>query len=137
MDLKQFDLNKIAEEGVTFTLLHPNGEEFDLPEDKKPTITVAGRDSETFRAADKEEKAKLNAMSQKQRNKVDMDYLRKQSINILVKCVLGWTNIEENGKAVPCNATNKNRILRDPGYAWIMDQVEEHANDRAKLFLGK
>jgi len=137
VDLKSVNCASLAEEGVTFTLLHPNGDEFDLPEDKKPTITVAGRDSETFRAAEKEEKAKLNSMSQKQRNKVDMDYLRKQTVNILVKCVLGWTNIEEDGKSLPCNATNKNRILRDPGYAWLMDQVEEHANDRAQLFLGK
>ena len=136
MDLSKYDCSKLAEKGITFNLLDPMGEPFDLPEKKQPTITVAGKDSETYRAAEKQEKAKLNSMTQKQRLKVDVEDLQRQSINILIKCTLAWTNMEFEGKDILCTQENKDKYLRDPGYAWIIDQIGERVNDRAQLFLG-
>lgn len=137
MDLKNLDCSKLAETGITFELEHPGGHDWGLPNDKVPTLTVAGRDSETYRAAEKIEKNKMNSMTQKQRAKIDIDQLRRQTINILVKCVLGWTNLEEDGKELVCNHSNKERILRSPGYEWIVDQAEQKINDRSELFLDK
>ena len=135
MDLSQYNCAQRAEDGITFTLLDPLGRSFDLPEKKQPTITVAGRDSATYRAAEKSEKAKLSAMTQKKRNLVDMDDLNQQSTNILIKCTLQWTNMEFEKEEVLCTQENKDKYLRDPGYAWILDQIGEKVNDRAQLFL--
>lgn len=135
MDLSKFNCAERAEAGITFVLLDPTGKPFDLPKKKQPTITVAGRDSDTYRAAEKVEKSKLNAMTQKKRGVLDIDDLNRQSVNILIKCTLAWTNMEFGEEEVLCTQENKNKYLRDPGYAWITDQIGEKVNDRAQLFL--
>jgi hypothetical protein len=103
---------------ATLTLKHPTtGAELDI------TVECAGADSPAYDAAIKEI-AKGN----------EEKHVKDWQADMLAKCVVGWTNVKENGKSVVCNADEIKRICKV--YPWFREQIFAFMMDRAN-FLPK
>lgn len=107
------------------------GKDFELadPVTGQPTgitFKVAGPDSDTQHRArlalidELAEMADANGM-------VSAENREKARLNCLARCIVGW-NIMEDGQPVPFNQKNALRVLK---VAWVQQQVDAFASDRA------
>ena len=125
MDLANFNLAAQAEAGASLTILNPiDGTKTDL------VITVAGSESATYRNA-------VFAASSEYTYKDDADL--KDKIDVIDKrngvtyaaCIMGWVNMEFDGKPVEFSHDEAARILADT--PWLTDQIGAFIKDRANF----
>lgn len=128
MDLSELDLTAKADAGAEMRLNHPVTEEPLLTDDGKPiTIKVLGQDSREFRAA-----AAELAERMQNRKRLSVAAAEAQSVELLARCVKGWTGIVWEGKALPCTPDNVRMVLRER--KWVRDQIDAFVTDRAAFF---
>jgi len=125
MDLANFNLAAKAEAGASLTILNPiDGTKTDL------VITVAGSESATYRNA-------VFAASSEYTYKDDDDL--KDKIDVIDKrngvtyaaCIMGWENMEFDGKPVEFSHESAKKILADT--PWLTDQIGAFIKDRANF----
>jgi len=125
-----FDIDDIKfEEGSEMPLLHPNTFE-PLKDEKgqKVFLRLAGMDSAVYRKAQ-------NAIANKRTKgsrmiKLTAERLEADSMEIICKCTLGWSdNLKIKGKA-PKNAEEIYESAK-----WIKEQADTWIHDRAN-YLG-
>lgn len=92
------------------------------------TITVAGTYSTRYRklmdaSGDK---------SWKKRGTMEAEDSRRNTLEIIAGCVLGWDGFVASGEPFACNKTNA-CILLD-SCPWIREQVEKAMTDHASFF---
>lgn len=126
MDLAQYDITEKAERGADLVLAHPvTGEPLDA------VITLVGHDSAAYRN-------KLRDFAQQQiskgkgKPKLDLDASEKQAAELLAACTIGWSNIDEGGKAIPFSREACIDVYRK--YRWIREQVDAFVGDRGNFF---
>jgi len=134
MDLKNLDLNHLANKGSIMELLHPTDNEVltDDSKAKKPFFfRLLGSDSDVYRKALQRQ---LDASSKnKNKGKVDLEDAERKLSERCAKCVTECYLIED-GKQVECNYDEMVRIFLK--YPWIREQVDRHITDRSALMNG-
>lgn len=125
MDVSQFDVARAAETPRPLPIMAPNGEPTDI------VLQVLGYDNasvvEAVRALDRD--------SMVARGKVDMSAYREDRKRARVKAALvGWENLGIGEEETEFSAAAVDQLLGNPGFSWIIDQVEDFAGNRANLF---
>jgi len=132
MDLTDLKLASANEEGVKMELYHPIEEtSFDPP----VYITVVGVDSERYQKAQLDLRNKqFKKMQKRNRLRFEMtaEETEENAVELLAKCILGWENIEWEGKELPYSYENTKKLL---GVPWIREQVDMFVGDRANFIL--
>lgn len=135
MDLSKFDTTKGSQEGAVLEILNPlDGSKIPDKEDNPVTITVVGKDSETFRkTSNKIMAGRISRATSRGKLKLNPDELEAEAIDLLVTCTLRWSGIEVDGKELEFSQANvKTVYIRFP---WIKEQVEDFIAERVN-FLG-
>lgn len=128
MDLAKLDVTSAANAGATLTLRHPA-----TGDDMETTITLAGRDSATWKEA--ERKYADRRLAQMQRNgkmgNITTAEVEERGLKLLAAVTLDWTGVELDGKPVACTKENAEHIYAR--FAWIAEQVDGFVGDRSNF----
>lgn len=134
---KGFDLSRAAsvgqaeDEGQVVHLRDAAGE-LEYSEDGQPvTVTIAGSYSARYRKA--QDGITQRALKRKQLT-MTPEQLVENRIELVAACVLAWTEIEDQGKPLPCTKENAARLVRVA--PWVRDQLEEAQHDHAGFSTG-
>ena len=133
MDLNQ---TKTAD-SADVVLMHPaSGEPLG---DKGPdgtvanpaTITVAGKDSDTYRTFQRRLLNRRLAVKGRRDSTPTVEELEEEGLSLLVTCTLGWKNIELDGKALAFSPGAARQLYSD--FPWIREQVDAAIGDRERF----
>lgn len=135
MDLSQFDTEKAAEQGALCHLVNPATNEKLYQDDKSPVgIQVHGSDSSKYRKAQRTlNNKRLENQFKKRSQKITMEQLEEDSLELLVAVTVGWQGIVVDGE--PLEFSEKNCRELYTRFTWIREQVDEFVTDRSN-FLG-
>jgi hypothetical protein len=128
------DLASLAsvDEGSTLELRHPGTGAPLLDDDEKPiSITLAGKDSDRYRATQRAISNRLLKQGRKQTPTVEA--MEADAVEVLVACTLEWSGVVIDGEPLKCSAANARKIYTDPRCAWIREQVDAFIDDRANF----
>jgi hypothetical protein len=127
MDLSQFDTSKTSEKGVELVIINPATlEETDIK------IRLAGTDSSYYRNQIKARAEQQLSKGQKKATTVDLDKSEREGCELLAACTLGWSGIEENGKAIDFSRDAAVDVYMR--HKWLREQVDRFVGDRANFF---
>lgn len=127
MDLSKLNTAELSESGVEMQLRHlVTGELLDA------WITLCGQDSKVYRQKRRELRSK--SMQAKVADAVELS--EQHAMEVRVACTLGWRGLDEGNKPIKFSQEKALEIYTDPGYQWIVDQVDRFIGDRAN-FLPK
>jgi hypothetical protein len=127
MDLAQFDTSKTSEKGVELVIINPK-----TLEESEVKIRLAGIDSSYYRNQIKLRAEQQLSKGQKKATTIDMDKSELEGCKLLAACTLGWSGIEENGKAI--EFTYENAVDLYMRYKFLQQQVDRFVGDRANFF---
>jgi len=132
MDLTSLALASANPEGVKMELFHPVTEaSFDPP----VYITVVGIDSDTYQKAQLDQRNKQWKKMQRRnriRFEITAEETEQNAVELLAKCIVGWDNIEWEGKPLQFNYDNAKKLLT---VSWVREQVDTFIGDRANFLL--
>lgn len=122
MDLTALDLHVVEAEGADMALLHPGtGEETGV------TFRVIGYDAEAVEAATREfRKGMMNAKKRPAQEDVLSGLRRTRAKAALVGV--------EGGSGSTTTVDEFHALMDQPGFVWIVEQVEGFAGNRASFF---
>jgi hypothetical protein len=127
MDLAQFDTSKTSEKGTELVVINPaTFEETDIK------IILAGTDSSYYRNQIKARAEEQLSKGQKKQTTIDIEKSEREGCQLLAACTLGWSGIEENGKAI--EFTYENAVDLYTRHKWLREQVDRFVGDRANFF---
>lgn len=127
MDFKKLDTISAAEKGFTYTFKDMDGMETDC------TVDVIGVGSRIYKQA----KAKIDLAEQasfKRGKPLDEDTSNELWIELLAKCVKGWTNVSEGDMQVAFSYDNAVRMFTS--YPVFRNQVLEAIHDVRAMLEG-
>lgn len=118
-DFAKLDTRTASETGVPFTLRNPSSGAPILDDAKNPvTITVAGRNSDRFRAAQRE--AQQRRADAAARNiTFSPDDLANENFSYLVSVTLGWSFDTLDGAPFPFTPENVRKLWADGRWGWV------------------
>jgi hypothetical protein len=109
MDLKQLDTKTASNEGRECVIKHP-----DTGLDTDIKITVAGMDSDLFQEMNDDLKREVREKLKRGKEfELTPDEERERDYERLARATLGWSGVEEDGKAIPFSPETALRIYRD------------------------
>lgn len=130
MDLTTLDLASASSEGVKMELYHPITEvSFDPP----VYFTVVGIDSDIYQKANRElvnKRLKKNIAKGRIRLNVTAEEVEQEQVELTAKCIIGWENVEWEGKPLPYSYENAKKLL---SVSWVREQVDTWIGDRANF----
>ena len=130
MDLTTLDLASASSEGVKMELYHPITEvSFDPP----VYFTVVGIDSDIYQKANRElvnKRLKKNIAKGRIRLNVTAEEVEQEQVELTAKCILGWKNVEWEGKPLPYSYENAKKLL---SVSWVREQIDTWIGDRANF----
>lgn len=149
MDLDDLKIADVAETGVELTVVHPGTKEafeatseIDAETGKrvwtsvydKPLgmyITVLGQDSSEYQR-------RMRAWINKIRSKelVPFEDTEKYLMETRIACVVGWRGIIVGGEEIPCTKDNVRKVLTNPNYRFLCDQIDAFHSNRANFIVG-
>lgn len=122
MDLAQLDLRSVEAEGAEMALLHPGtGEETGV------TFRVIGYDTEQVETATREFRKGMMAAKKKPAQEDVLSGLRRTRAKAALVGV-------EGGSGSTTTVDEFRALMDEPGFVWIVEQVEAFAGDRASFF---
>ena len=124
MNLSDFDTSTSS--GFTFNLRNPS-----TMEQLDATVTLAGPGSEAYENAREKRDGRFKLLLQRFRtaDKIPADELQNVSKDFLVGCTTGWSGFSDNGKGIPYSKDACRKLYSNPGFAWIVDQVDKELSD--------
>lgn len=122
MDLGDLNLRAVTSQGATMDLLHPGtGEKTGV------TFNVVGYDSEAVENAARDVRREFMGA----RVKADaMDVATRRRVAMACAALVGV----EGGSGSTKTLDDFKRLMADPGYIWVIEQIEGFAGDRASFF---
>lgn len=134
MDLANIDIAAKSEEGGKLLLKNPATGEILVNDKKEPYyVIVVGRYSDTFQ---KTSRAVMNRrMKQnvgRRSVKVSAEQIDQEDTETMSRCVKEW-NLMIEKKIPPVDFDSVYRILSDPRFRWIKDQISEFVDDDANF----
>ncbi|MNS58674.1 hypothetical protein D3C72_916010 [compost metagenome] len=140
MSLTSLNTASAANEGRVMLVLHPEDRTPLLDEKKKPvTITLLGRDSDTFIQA--ENASRNRAMEQLSKNvKFSAAAAEQQTCETLARCTVDWSGIPkgwidgtDDETAAKLTEESAAALYASTGVKWLRDQVDEFVGTRANF----
>lgn len=132
MDITAFDSTGPANEGAKMEVRLPNGAPALKPDGEPVTITLLGKDSDTYqRASNALTNRALRARGQQP---VTAESALTDHINILAKVTTGWDGLTEDGAPLPFSEDNAKKLYRIAPA--LREQVTEFVNDRGNFSKG-
>lgn len=117
-DLATLDTTALGDTGADMTVEHPStGEALGI------VITLAGRDSSTYRRAQDALARKMQT-----RRKPSFEDMRAEGVELLARCTLRWQGVVDGGEAIPCTVENARALYLK--YPWLREQVDTFIADR-------
>ena len=77
----------------------------------------------------------VEKLVENKREQMDTDEVRDQIALMLAKCTASWKNLEWDGEQVPFSEEKAYEIYSDPGFEWLLDQVDNFVHS-SRNFLG-
>jgi hypothetical protein len=113
-----------ARDAERLILRHPTtGDELEA------SIELAGVDSKQYKLAARE--IQTRKLGRQRRSRIDIEEIENDATDILTACVISWSGIEENGKAVECRPEEVRRIFSE--YPFIREQVDSFVSNRGNF----
>lgn len=123
-DLAAYDgLTKAQEDGLAVDILDPAGEPTGI------IITVAGPDSERYKAA--EQKQIDKRLKRRSAAPMNAAEIAQASLEGLADCVISWSPVTLDGADLPMTAENAVKLFTR--FPWIREQVNAKAGDRTSF----
>lgn len=117
--------------GEVMTLRHPITREPILTDDKPVTFRVIGRDHPDFRDhMRKKQDKKLAATVREVPTSAALEAEYAENLSALVK---DWDGLVVDGQPVKFSPDAARRLLSDPRFPWIAEQVDEFTTARANF----
>lgn len=137
MSLLSLSTATASNEGRAMPVLHPDDRTPLKGADKKPlTISLLGKDSDTFIQADQASRTK-NMATMAKGVKFSAALMDQQVCETLARCTTGWTGIPQgwiDGSASEDPAKfsydNALALYLNPGIRWLRDQADEFVGER-------
>ena len=122
-DLASLDTSSASERGASLDVLHPTtGEKLGI------AITLAGADSPTYVQA---QRAMVNRRIRARGKQVTAEQVEDDAVDLIASCVLGWSGVLVDGKALECTKANAKELLAR--FPWIKEQCSEFMGERANF----
>ncbi len=128
-DITTLNTAKAANEGVTITLRHPETNA------KLPLkVTILGADSDKYRrVSDASLNAVFKEIAKTGKTVRTAEDVREEKINAVCDCITGWESYADGETPLDCTPENKLAVLSNPGYGWMLDQIDAGIRDRANF----
>ena len=121
MDISKLNTAALSEGGVDMEFKHPvTGAGIGA------FVKLRGPDSKAYRQA--RDEFLREAATKKIEN--PMERAEKMAMATRVACTVGFINLTIDGEEV----TDAEKLYSDPGYAWIVEQVDRFIQDRSNFF---
>jgi len=127
MDISKLDMTEHANRGAQLQVLHPVN--------KTPIegmiITLLGTDSTLYRQ-------RFAAWRQKfinTNNVPGINDAEEQAMECRAACTVNWKGMERDGKPYECTPQNVRELYSNPGYSWLVEQVDAFIQDRSNFFV--
>jgi len=130
MDLSSLDTSKACDEGSVMQLRHPGTGEPLENDDKSPmTLTLLGRDSPRFKAA---QNARVNRRIQTAApgTKITAEAIDSDGVDLVVDATTGWNVTIDGDKPEFTSASAKAAYIRFP---WMREQADAWIANRANF----
>lgn len=127
MDISKLNMTEHADRGAQLQLLHPV--------DKTPlegvTVTLLGADSTLYRNRLAAWRGKFMSS-----NKAPaLNDAEEQAMECRVACTVSWQGMELGGKPYECTPENVRELYSNPGYSWLVEQVDAFIQERSNFFV--
>lgn len=93
------------------------------------TVRIAGTYSSLYRRTSE---AQQQRQLKQRRTTLTGEQLRKNRIELVAACVLGWDGFTDNGQPFPCTKENAVRLLDT--LPWVFEQLEQAQADHQGFF---
>ena len=126
-DLTKLDIIAKSEAGTPMMVLHPKDGAPIRNDDQKPiTITLKGRNSQAFKAANRviQERNRERAARGVTSNDEEA---RQNEIEFLTAVTVTWDFSELDGQPFPPTPDNIRKLWSDARFSWIADQASRFA----------
>lgn len=127
MDLSKLNMTEHADKGAKMQVLHPaTGEVLD-----GVTITLLGDDC----TLQKQRYAELRRNAFKNKNQIDkaLDRAEETALDLRISKTIAWEGIDWNGGPFECTPENVRKIYSDPGFSWLVEQVDRFTAERSNF----
>lgn len=123
-DIAKFDTRTRSESGAAMQVRHPStGAPFLDPDSHQPlTITLLGRNSDTFRRVQREITQRDADRAAASVVKTDEDFERER-FDILVACTVGWSFDQLEGQPFPHGPDTVRKLWGDNRWPWLRTQA--------------
>lgn len=127
------DLANTLTDSAVLTVTHPvTGLPLKMKDDVLVTLSLAGMDSDRYRAADRENtNNRLKLRASGARVKMTAEELEAEALEIIVACTVGWTGVFDDGEEVPFSAANVRTLYTK--VPWLRQQADVFIHDRANF----
>lgn len=135
MDLAQYDTKKASEDGAEFALKDPATKRPIKGDDGENVIFhVIGKHSETYIKAQTRITNRRLKEVRGRGPQSSAEELEDEAIELLSVAVVSWTNnFKVDALQLECTPVNVRRLLSDPRFRWIREQVDEFVGDIANF----
>jgi len=130
MDLSEIKLTEKSNDGAKMDLIHPVSGEILMDGDGNSMyIRVAGVYSDHYQKSSRSVMDR-RLSKQKGRKKVNItaEQMENENTETIARCVIDW-NILVNSVVPPCDFENVYKVLIDPQFRWIREQIEDFMED--------
>jgi hypothetical protein len=139
LDLSTLDVAEPAEQGTDVELENPfTGEPLLGADDRPVTWTLRGEDSPSVRKVIRKQQDRRNERITKGRG-VDLDAktLEAQATDRLLAATIRYSaNFPPlDGEPIPYSESNARKLLTDPRFSWIPEQLNNALGDRKRFLL--
>lgn len=136
MDLLQFDTKAAAEAGYRHNLENPFTLEPMLDDNGDPYyIDVVGGDAGDVVAISRQIADQRMERIQKTKSiVVESTLTRQEDVQIIAAATRGWYLPPIDGESIPWSKDNAKKILADPRFPWIMEQLNKVIGERKRFF---
>ena len=133
MDLSNYNVEKMAEQGAWMELENPEDGSV-LQTDEKPVrIKLLGTDSKTWRNKNREyQRQRIARMARTRSKNIDYSMSDEDACQMLAECTVEWEGIQENGEAIEFSVDAAYDLYMK--YVWMREQVDVFVGDRANFF---
>lgn len=130
-DLSKVNSTKASEDGRWMIMRHPvTKEELVDDEGNVAKILLAGPDSKVMREAERKS-IKRHLQSSGKIDKLDVDALMKERMELVISCTLGWENIGMDGQPLEFSKENARKLYET--LPWLLDQAHDWSKDLANF----
>lgn len=127
MDLGQL---KVSFDSVEFRLIHPVTQiELDGPTD--PIFWMLSPQHDKVQAV---KKKLTDSVYRRKKKDVEPEVIEKTVLDILIACIDNWQNIELDGEPLEFSKQNAEKLLSDPAFGWVRNQIQEFVDTESNFF---